>query len=69
MCDNDVDNSFHPLYMKTMAVTKFEIMLNDLLLRHKASLLLYDEIVAFVNTYVSSPSFNSYDKINLGNRY
>ena len=63
MCDNDVDNSFHPLYRKTMAVTKFEIMLNDLLLKHKASLLLYDEIVALVNTYVSTPRFNSYDKI------
>ena len=29
MWDNDVDNSFHPSYRKTMAVTKFEIMLND----------------------------------------
>ena len=57
MSDNDVDNSVHPSYRKTMAVTKFEIMLNDLLLRHKASLLLYDEIVALVNTYLSSPSF------------
>ena len=63
MWDNDVDNSFHPSYRKTMAVTKFEIMLNDLLLRHRASLLLYDEIVALVNTYLSSPSFNRYDKI------
>ena len=63
MFDNDVDSSFHPLHRKTMAVTKFEIMLNDLLLRHKASLLLYDEIVALVSTYLSSPNFNRYDKI------
>ena len=29
MFDNDVDSSFHPLHRKTIAVTKFEIMLND----------------------------------------
>ena len=62
--NNDVDSSFHrPLHRKTKALTKFEIMLNDLLLRHKASLLLYDEIVALVSTYLSSPDFNRYDKI------
>ena len=44
-----VDSSFRPLHRKTMAVTKFEVMLNDLLLKHKASLLLYDEIIALVS--------------------
>ena len=58
-----VDSSFLPLHRKTMAVTKFEVMLNDLLLKHKASLLLYDEIIALVSTYISSPNFNRFDKI------
>ncbi len=37
-------------------------MLNDLLLKHKASLLLYNEIIVLVSSYISSPSFNKLDK-------
>jgi hypothetical protein len=45
-----------------MAVTKFQVMLNDLLLKHKASLLLYDEIIDLISIYISSPNFNRLDK-------
>jgi hypothetical protein len=45
-----------------MAVTKFQVMLNGLLLKHKASLLLYDEIVDLISIYISSPGFNRFDK-------
>ena len=39
--DNNKDDSgFCPLRRKKMAVTKFQVMLNDILLKHKASLLL-----------------------------
>jgi hypothetical protein len=43
---------------------RFQVMLNDLLLKHKAkaSLLLYDEIIELVSSYISSPSFNPFDK-------
>ena len=34
--NNEDDNGFIPLRRKTMAVTKFQVMLNDLLLKHKA---------------------------------
>ena len=60
---DDVERScFLPLRRKTMAVTKFQVMLNDLLLKHNASLLLYDEVINLVSTYISSPDFNKYDK-------
>jgi hypothetical protein len=45
-----------------MAVTKFQVMLNDLLLKHKASLLLYDEIIDLISIYISSLDFNRFDK-------
>ncbi len=35
-----------------MAVTKFQILLNDLLIKHKASLLLYDEICHLFKQYI-----------------
>jgi hypothetical protein len=60
--DDDIDSSFCPLHRRTMAVTKFQVMLNDLLLKHKASLLLYDEIIDLVSSYISSPNFNILDK-------
>jgi hypothetical protein len=40
-----------------MAVTKFQILLNDLLIKHKASLLLYDEICHLFEQYISSSNF------------
>jgi len=60
---DDVDTSFSQLNRKTMAVTKFEVMLHDLLLKHNSSLLLYDEIIDLVSNYISSPNFISLDKL------
>jgi hypothetical protein len=37
MFDNDIEKSFRPLRRKTMAVTKFQVLLNDLLLKHKTA--------------------------------
>jgi hypothetical protein len=45
-----------------MAVTKFQILLNDLLIKHKASLLLYDEICQLFEQYISSPNFDRFAK-------
>jgi hypothetical protein len=45
-----------------MAVTKFQILLNDLLIKHKASLLLYDEICQLFQQYISSPNFDRFAK-------
>ena len=60
--NDDIDSSFRPLHRRTMAVTKFQVMLNDLLLKHKASLLLFDEIIDLVSSYISLPNFNRLDK-------
>ena len=48
---NDVDSCFLPLRRKTMAVTKFQVMLNDLLLKHKANLLLMRLLIWSVPIY------------------
>ena len=45
-----------------MAVTKFQVLFNDLLIKHKASLLLYDEICHLFEQYILSPNFNRFDK-------
>ena len=45
-----------------MAVTKLQLMLNDLLLKHNASLLLFDEICDLFNRYLSSPHFDQFAK-------
>ncbi len=45
-----------------MAVTKLQILLNDLLIKHKASLLLYDEICWLFQQYISSPNFDRFAK-------
>ncbi len=42
--DMDDNTSLVWLQIQLMAVTKFQILLNDPLIKHKASLLLYDEI-------------------------
>ena len=53
------ESTFHPsLQWRTMAVTKLQLMLNDLLLKHNASLLLFDEICELFNGYLSSPHFD-----------
>jgi hypothetical protein len=40
-----------------------DIMLHDLLQKHKASLLLYDEISNLFNNYLSSPTFDRFAKL------
>jgi hypothetical protein len=45
-----------------MAVTKFQSLLNDLLIKHKASLILYDEICQLFEHYISSPNFDRFAK-------
>jgi hypothetical protein len=45
-----------------MAVTKFQILLNDLLIKQKTSLLLYDEICHLFKQYISSPNFDRFAK-------
>ena len=45
-----------------MAVTKFQVLSNDLLIKHKASLLLYDEICQLFQQYISSPNFDRFAK-------
>ncbi len=43
-----------------MADTNFHVLLNDLLIKHKASLLLYDEICHLFKEYNSSPNFDRF---------
>jgi hypothetical protein len=45
-----------------MAVTKFQILLNDLLIKHKANLLLYIEICQLFQQYISTPNFDRFAK-------
>jgi hypothetical protein len=45
-----------------MAVTKFQIILNDLLIKHKAGILLHDEICHLFEQYISSPNFDRFAK-------
>ncbi len=45
-----------------MAVTKFQVLLNNLLIKHKASLLLYYEICHLFKEYISSPNFDRFAK-------
>jgi hypothetical protein len=48
--------------IRLMAVTKLQVLLNDLLIKHKASLLLYDEICHLFEKYISSPTFDRFAK-------
>ncbi len=45
-----------------MAEIKFHILLHDLLIKHKASLLLYDEICQLFQQYISSHNFDRLTK-------
>jgi hypothetical protein len=45
-----------------MAATKFQILLNDLLIKHKASLLLCVEIFQLFEQYISSSNFDRFVK-------
>ncbi len=63
MEDIDDNTPFQQCQMKMMAVTKFQILLNDLCVKHKASLLLYDEICQLFQQCISSPNFDRLAKI------
>ncbi len=41
---------------------KFQILFNDLLIKHKVSLLLYDEVCQLFGQYFSSPNFDRFAK-------
>jgi hypothetical protein len=60
--DMDDNTSCLQCIMRMMAVTKIQILLNDLLIKHKASLLLYDEICQLFRQYISSPNFDRFAK-------
>ncbi len=60
--DMDDNTSLVQPQIWLMAVTKFQILLNDLLIKHKASLLLYDEICHLFEQYISSPNFDRFAK-------
>jgi hypothetical protein len=58
---DDITSSVQP-QIRLMAVTKFQILSNDLLIKHKASLLLYDEIFPLFKQYILSPNFDRFAK-------
>jgi hypothetical protein len=60
--DMDDNTSLVRPQIQLMAVTKFQVLLNDLLIKHKASLLLYDEICNLFKQYISSPNFDRFAK-------
>ena len=45
------------------ALSKLQIRLNDVINRHKAPLVIYDEIVHLINDYISSDNFSKYGKL------
>ena len=65
--DADVSNPSYPSFQhsekKRVSVNNIDIMLHDLLLRHKASLLLYDEICNLLNSYLDSPEFDRFARL------
>ena len=62
---NRVDDefAFMPSNKEQVSVNNsLDIMLHDLLLKHKASLLLYDKISNLFNNYLTSPDFDRFTK-------
>jgi regulator of sigma D len=49
--------------IQTMAVTKLQVNLNNLINRNKASLGMYDDICQLFNDYTSSGGFDKYAKL------
>jgi hypothetical protein len=49
--------------LQNMAMNRFQIMLHNLINKHKASLQMYDKICHLVNEYTSSPNFNHHSKL------
>jgi hypothetical protein len=60
--DMDDNTSLVQPQIRLMAVTNFQVLLNDLLIKHKTSLLLYDEICQLFQQYISSPNFDRFAK-------
>jgi hypothetical protein len=60
--DMDDNTSSVQLQIRLMAVTNFQVLLNDLLIKHKASLILYDEMCHLFKEYISSPNFDRFAK-------
>ncbi len=61
---DDMDDNTSMVWpqIRLMAVTKYQVLLNDPLIKHKASLLLYDEICHLFKEYISSPNFGRFAK-------
>ena len=63
-------NGFHDTKGQcSTALSKLQIRLNDVINRHKAPLLLYDEIVHLINDYISSDNFSKYGKLKTRQSY
>ncbi len=65
--DSDVADDFNRIHgydcckgQRTTAITKLQVMLNEVINNHKASLKMHDDIVHLFNEYISSPSFDKY---------
>jgi hypothetical protein len=69
--DNIKDNDFQehfmslnkPFSQRTNASNRFQIMLHDLVMKHRASLQIFDEICNLVNEYTASPDFSVITKL------
>ncbi len=65
--DSDVVDNFdrthdydHCKGQRTTAITKLQVMMNEVINNHKASLKIHDDIVHLFNKYISSPYFDKY---------
>ncbi len=70
--DSDVVDNFNRTYdydchqgQRTTAITKLQVMLNQVINNHKASLKMHDDIVHLFNIYISSPSFDKYATLKM----
>ena len=69
--DNINDNNFQEPFMslnkpslqQTNASNWFQIMLHDLMMKHRASLQIFDDICNLVNEYTASPDFSVMTKL------
>jgi hypothetical protein len=50
---------------RTTAITKLQVILNEVINNHKASLKMHDDIVHLFNKYISSPSFDKYATLKM----
>jgi hypothetical protein len=48
---------------RTTAITKLQVMLNEVINNQKASLKMHDDIVHLFNKHISSPSFDKYNTL------